>query len=68
MYYDQKDYDIRCEWGAEGLSELLPGSRAIVIVDVLSFSTCVDIAVGKRRDGIPLPVQGSYRGRVRQGP
>ncbi len=45
MYYDQKDYDIRCEWGAEGLSELLPGSRAIVIVDVLSFSTCVDIAV-----------------------
>ena len=45
MYYDQKDYDIRCEWGAEGLSELLPGSHAIVIVDVLSFSTCVDIAV-----------------------
>ena len=45
MYYDQKNYDIRCEWGAEGLSELLPGSRAIVIVDVLSFSTCVDIAV-----------------------
>ena len=45
MYYDQKDYDIRCEWGAEGLSELLPGSHAIVIVDVLSFSTCVDIVV-----------------------
>ena len=46
MYYDQRDYDIRCEWGAEGLAELLPSSRAIVIVDVLSFSTCVDIAVG----------------------
>ncbi len=48
MYYDQAEYDIRCEWGGEGLSELMPGSRAIVIVDVLSFSTCVDIAVGNR--------------------
>ena len=46
MYNDQAEYDIRCEWGGEGLSELLPGSRAIVIVDVLSFSTCVEIAVG----------------------
>ena len=45
MYYDQKDHDVRCKWGAEGLAELLPSSQAIVIVDVLSFSTCVDIAV-----------------------
>lgn len=46
MYYDQGAFDIRCEWGGEGLSALLPGSRAVVIVDVLSFSTSVDIAVG----------------------
>ena len=46
MYYGQHTFDIRCEWGAEGLSALLPGSRAVVIVDVLSFSTSVDIAVG----------------------
>lgn len=45
MYYDQRTFDIRCEWGAEGLSALLPGSRAVVVVDVLSFSTSVDIAV-----------------------
>lgn len=46
MYFDQGSFDIRCEWGMEGLQELLPVSRAIVIVDVLSFTTSVDIAAG----------------------
>lgn len=44
MYYDQGSFDIRCEWGLEGLQELLPVSRAVVIVDVLSFSTSVEVA------------------------
>jgi 2-phosphosulfolactate phosphatase len=42
--FDQHGYDIRCEWGLQGLSELLPTSDTVIIVDVLSFSTCVDIA------------------------
>ena len=37
--------DIRCDWGLTGLTHLSPSSDAIVIIDVLSFSTCVDIAV-----------------------
>ncbi len=44
MYFDQESFDIRCEWGMEGLHELLPISRAVVIVDVLSFTTSVDVA------------------------
>lgn len=44
MYFDQDSFDIRCEWGMEGLEELLPVSRAVVIVDVLSFTTSVDVA------------------------
>lgn len=46
MFYDQREFDIRCEWGAAGLGQLAPISDAIIIVDVLSFSTCVDIVVG----------------------
>jgi 2-phosphosulfolactate phosphatase len=47
MLADQRDYDIRCEWGLAGLNALLAGSEAVVIVDVLSFTTCVDIAVSR---------------------
>lgn len=37
----------RCEWGLQGLRQLASFSRAVVIVDVLSFSTCVDIATSR---------------------
>jgi len=45
MLFDQAEYDLRCEWGFEGLLHLSPISDAVVVVDVLSFSTAVDIAV-----------------------
>ena len=51
MYFDQQSYDIRCDWGLAGLTHLSPSSDAIVIIDVLSFSTCVDIAVA---NGAPV--------------
>jgi 2-phosphosulfolactate phosphatase len=46
MIYDQQEFDIRMEWGIRGVEELAPISDVIIIVDVLSFSTCVDIACG----------------------
>jgi 2-phosphosulfolactate phosphatase len=44
--YNQQEFDIRCEWGLKGIQQLAPVSDVVIIVDILSFSTCVDIATG----------------------
>ena len=46
-YYDQAGYDIRFDWGGEGVEALASLSDIVIIVDVLSFSTCVDVAVSR---------------------
>ena len=51
--FHQTSYRIRFEWGAEGVRQLAPHSEVVVIVDVLSFTTCVDVAVS--RDAVVFP-------------
>ncbi len=54
MHFDQREFDIRCEWGT-GIEHLLPVSDVIVIVDVLSFSTAVDSATARGALVYPCP-------------
>ena len=61
--FDQSKYDLRCEWGLKGLRAVAPESDAVVVVDVLSFSTAVDIAVAN--GAVVLPYQWKDDSAVR---
>ena len=54
-FYDQSDFEVRCEWGEKGVEQLTSISDVIIIVDILSFSTCIEIA--NSRGAIVFPYQ-----------
>lgn len=62
MTYDQQEFDIRLEWGKRGVDVLAPISDVVIIVDVLSFTTCVDVAVS--RGAVVFPYAGPREGAV----
>ncbi|GAA5110614.1 2-phosphosulfolactate phosphatase [Pseudonocardia adelaidensis] len=68
----QLDHEVRLEWGREGAALLAAGCSVVIVVDVLSFSTAVDVAVG--RGAAVLPLRSVERDRpvppgvVRAGP
>ncbi len=45
--FDQEGFAARFEWGQQGLHTLLPHVDLTIIVDVLSFSTAVDVATAR---------------------
>jgi 2-phosphosulfolactate phosphatase len=66
--FDQSEFQVRCEWGLPGLRELGAVSDVIVIVDVLSFTTAIDIATARGGVIFPYPLKGesaaSYAGSL----
>ena len=56
MIFGQSEFNIRCEWGENGVAQLASMSDVVVIVDVLSFSTCVEIAT--QRGAMIFPYRG----------
>ena len=53
--WEQSGYDVRLDWGGEGVAALGRECAVLVVVDVLSFNTTTDLVVG--RGGRVLPVR-----------
>ena len=51
--FDQSEFDIRCEWGPCAVAELSPISDAVIVIDVLSFTTCVEVATSRAATVFP---------------
>lgn len=52
-WFEQRGFDLRFGWGPNGLRRLAPAADVVVIIDVLSFSTAVDVALGRGASVLP---------------
>ena len=52
-FTSQSRYAIRFEWGLHGVKAVANRSGVAIIVDVLSFSTCVDVACSRNAEILP---------------
>jgi 2-phosphosulfolactate phosphatase len=55
-FTDQGSFDVRCEWGPRGVAALAD-CRTFLIVDVLSFCTCVAMAAERGITILPYPAR-----------
>jgi 2-phosphosulfolactate phosphatase len=61
MPFTQSPYNIRCEWGLNGAHLLAPLCDALIIIDVLSFTTAVSIATSRGAIVYPYPFNDDSR-------
>ncbi len=52
--YGQREFEVRCEWGPEAVHSVAPGCRVAIVIDVFSFTTCVDIATARGAEVLPF--------------
>ncbi|MFC4947241.1 2-phosphosulfolactate phosphatase [Pseudonocardia sp. GCM10023141] len=49
----QREHRVRLEWGREGVALLAAECAVVIVIDVLSFTTAVDVAVGRGASVLP---------------
>lgn len=56
--FEQAGFRVRLDWGRAGVRVLAPVVDLVVVVDVLSFSTAVSVAVERGARVVPHPTDG----------
>ncbi|MGX1159302.1 2-phosphosulfolactate phosphatase [Arthrobacter sp. SLBN-100] len=51
----QLPYTVRMDWGLDGARTVTSGADLAVVVDVLSFGTCVSVALDRGAEVFPFP-------------
>ncbi|MFE4194801.1 2-phosphosulfolactate phosphatase [Paenarthrobacter sp. NPDC056912] len=71
----QLPYSVRFEWGLDGARAIVPRADLAVVVDVLSFTTCVSVAADRGALVFPYPWRdttasefAAHHGAVLAGP
>ncbi|MDD2715264.1 MAG: 2-phosphosulfolactate phosphatase [Candidatus Wallbacteria bacterium] len=62
MFTSQNTFDVRFDWGLNGVLNVANHGHVAVIVDVLSFSTCVEIACSRGAFILPFQYKDSRAG------
>ena len=42
----QQYYEVRFDWGVEGMRSIAPGAGVIIVIDTISFTTTIELATG----------------------
>jgi 2-phosphosulfolactate phosphatase len=67
LYCDQSRFAVRFEWGERGLDALGRHRGVVVVVDVLSFCTCVDVATARGAEVLPYRWRDATAERYAEG-
>ncbi len=62
-YFSQTRFSVRLEWGLAAIRHLAADADCVIVIDVMSFSTCVSIAVDRGAVVYPYP----WRDETAQG-
>ncbi|MCZ6618681.1 MAG: hypothetical protein O7E57_11165 [Gammaproteobacteria bacterium] len=62
LTFDQRNFSVRGDSGAAGAEPPAPISDVVVIVDVLSFTTSLDIALARGTVVFPCPWDHQQQG------
>jgi len=54
-WFEQAQFEVRLEWGSAAINAMAGSVDCVIIIDVMSFSSCVSLAVEKGARIYPYP-------------